>query len=262
MILELKDIRLSYSKGGEDDSWLLKGVNMEAEEGLVTALVGGNGAGKTTLFNIISGFERRFEGDVFLDGRRITRSPAHRIARKGVGRLFQGRQLMEDLTVLENMKIANPNRYGEMPFHKFLRPGKVSALEADREEKAREILTRLFGDGNKYLDKLNDKASELSYGEQRLIALSRLMMMGRDSLLLLDEPTSGVNPEHIATIGRIIREMTDEMNMTVLIIEHNMDFVRSVATQCHYLADGAIVKSGTPREVLDDPFVRKDYAGL
>ena len=261
MILELKDIRMSYTNARKEVFNLLNGVNMSVEEGKVTALVGGNGAGKTTLFNIISGFEKGFRGKVILGGKDITRLPSHRIAQMGLGRLFQGRQLMDDLTLMENMKIASEDTTGENPFDCFFRFKKVAASEISKEQQAVDILIKVFGNGNKYLDLLDHKVSELSYGEQRLIAMARLLM-GNSRLLLLDEPTSGVNPKYIEVFQQIIRDMAEKEGKTVLLIEHNMAFVRNVADYCHYLDDGIIVKSGATREVLDDNEVRKDYLGL
>lgn len=261
MELELKDIQMTYAGRRDAESQLLKGITLKMEEGKITALVGGNGTGKTTLFNIISGFEKGFQGQVLLDGEDVSRFPAHRIARKGVGRLFQGRQLMEDLTLLENMMIADDDHTGEKPFDTFLRHRKVAAKEASRAKKAKEILIRLFGENTPLLGKLGNKATELSYGQQRLVALARLLM-GKNHLLLLDEPTSGVNPENIRTIGQTVREIADRDGMTVFLIEHNLDFVRSFADRCYYLKDGFIFRSGTPEEVLNDPEIRKDYVGL
>lgn len=261
MILELRDIRMSYANAHNEVSNLLDGVNLCVEEGKVTALIGGNGAGKTTLFNIISGFEKGFKGQVILEGNDVTRLPAHKISLMGLGRLFQGRQLMDDLTLMENMKIASDDIMGEKPFDIFFRPRKVAQSEAAKEQLAIEVLTKMFGVGNKYLGMLDRKASEFSYGEQRLLAMARLLM-GNDRLLLLDEPTSGVNPMYIDIFRRIIRDMVEKEGQSVLLIEHNMSFVRQVADRCHYLADGRIIKSGATEEVLDDPVIRKDYLGL
>ena len=261
MILEVKDIRMSYANARKEVFNLLNGVDMAVEEGKVTALIGGNGAGKTTLFNIVSGFEKGFKGQVILEGNDISRLSAHKISLMGLGRLFQGRQLMDDLTLMENMKIASNDTTGENPFDCFFRRKKVAASEAAKEQQAIDILKKVFGEGNKYLKMLDHKASELSYGEQRLIAMARLLI-GNDRLLLLDEPTSGVNPRYIDTFRTIIRDMVEKEGQTVLLIEHNMSFVRSVADHCHYLADGKIIKSGPTAEVLDDPVIRKDYLGL
>ena len=252
---------MSYANARKEVFNLLNGVDMAVEESKVTALIGGNGAGKTTLFNIISGFEKGFKGQVILEGNDISRISAHKISLMGLGRLFQGRQLMDDLTLMENMKIASDDTTGESPFDCFFRRRKVAASEAAKEQQAIDILIRVFGEGNKYLKMLEHKASELSYGEQRLIAMARLLI-GNDRLLLLDEPTSGVNPKYIDTFRTIIRDMVEKEGQTVLLIEHNMSFVRSVADHCHYLADGKIIKSGATAEVFDDPVIRKDYLGL
>jgi branched-chain amino acid transport system ATP-binding protein len=252
---------MSYANARKEVFNLLNGVDMAVEEGKVTALIGGNGAGKTTLFNIVSGFEKGFKGQVILEGNDISKLSAHKISLMGLGRLFQGRQLMDDLTLMENMKIASDDTTGENPFDCFFRRKKVAASEAAKEQQAINILVRVFGEDNKYLKMLNHKASELSYGEQRLIAMARLLI-GNDRLLLLDEPTSGVNPRYIDTFRTIIRDMVEKEGQTVLLIEHNMSFVRSVADHCHYLADGKIIKSGPTAEVLDDPVIRKDYLGL
>ena len=224
-------------------------------------MIVGYGAVKTTLFNIISGFEKGFKGQVVLEGNDITKLPAHKISLMGLGRLFQGRQLMDDLTLMENLKIASDDMTGENPLDGIFRRKKVAKSEAEKEQQAIDILKKVFGEDNKYLGMLDHKASELSYGEQRLIAMSRLLM-GNDRLLLLDEPTSGVNPKYINTFRKIIRDMVEKEGQTVLLIEHNMSFVRSVADYCHYLADGKIIKSGPTGEVLDDPVIRKDYLGL
>lgn len=261
MILQLKDIRISFTNARSEVFNLLNGVNLDVPERKITALVGGNGTGKTTLFNIISGFQKDYEGEVLMEGRRLNDIPAHKVSLMGIGRLFQGRQLMGDLTLMENIKIASDDKTGEFPFDVLLCPGKIAASEKAKEEKAIAILKRLFGEDNKYLSMLDRKASGFSYGEQRLIALASLLM-GNDRVLLLDEPTAGVNPVYVEKIGEIIRRMVDEDGLTVLLIEHNMHFVRQVADQCAYLDDGVIVRIGAVDEVLDDKEVRNSYLGV
>lgn len=261
MILELKNIKLGFADARNEVFNLLDGVELGVEQGRITALVGGNGTGKTTLFNIVSGFQGGYSGRVLFDGRDISALGAWRIARLGIGRLFQGRQLMGDLTLMENMKIASDDATGELPFTSLFRPRHVQRREAEKEARAVAVLERLFGAGCKYLGMLDRKASEFSYGEQRLIAIARLLM-GRNRLLLLDEPTAGVNPVYIGTIERIIRRMVDEEGVTVLLIEHNMHFVRKLADTCAYLDDGLIQKVGPAASVLDDREVRNSYLGL
>ena len=170
-------------------------------------------------------------------------------------------ELIDDLTLMENMKIASNNTTGEHPFDCFIIPRKVTLSEIAKERQVIDILNRVFGKGNKYIGMLDHKASELSYGEQRLVAMARLLM-GNDRLLLLDEPTSGVNPKYIKIFANLIHDMVEMEGQTVLLIEHNMSFVRNVADYCYYLADGKILKYGTTDEILNDPIIRKEYLGL
>ena len=261
MILELKNIRLNFSNARKEVLHLLRGVNLGIEEGKVTALVGGNGTGKTTLFNIISGFQGDYTGQVLFQGEKISGSPSHKVAQLGIGRLFQGRQLMGDLTLMENMLIASSDHTGENPFMAIFQSKRIKQMEEQKRQQAIAILKELFGEDCKYLSMLDDKASTLSYGEQRLIAIARLLMAD-NRLLLLDEPTSGVNPVYIDTIAEVIRKIVHEKAVTVLLIEHNMHFVRAIADQCAYLDDGVIEKVGTTADVLDDKEVRNSYLGL
>lgn len=261
MILELKDIRLCFSNAKKERFDLLSGVSLEIPAGGVTALIGGNGAGKTTLFNVISGFQRSFSGEVLFEGRNISHLPPYQISRMGIGRLFQGKQLMGGLSILENMQIASADRTGEFPFSYLVIPAKLKRVEAEKKAQAVDILETLFGKQCKYIDMLDQPAGNLSYGEQRMIAIARLLM-GENRLLLLDEPTAGVNPKYNETIAHIIREMADNKGLNVLMIEHNMHFVRDVASRCAFLDDGHISVYGPTEEVIDNPAVRSSYLGL
>ena len=264
-LLRLQDITLSFTNNRSDTLRLLNGLTLSVPAACVIALVGGNGVGKTTLFNIISGFQPPDHGTIHYQDHDITRRPPPAITRLGIGRLFQGRQLFPDLTLLENMKLASPDTTGELPFSHLFRPRALARAEQHKEEQACHLLETLFGAGNKYLDKLHAPAAALSYGEQRLIALARLLMGTEQPaplLLLLDEPTSGVNPVYIATIQRIIRQMVAEHHCTVLMIEHNMPFVRDTADRCAYLAEGRIQAEGTPAAVLDTAEVKASYLGF
>ncbi len=261
MILQLKDIKLSFTNARSEVFNLLNGVNLSIEKGKITALVGGNGSGKTTLFNIISGFQGDYEGDVIFEGKSLKGIPSHKRSLLGIGRLFQGRQLMGDLTLMENMKIASDDTTGENPFSSLLFSNRIKEAEKKKEQKAIDILTRLFDEGNKYLSMLDHKASDFSYGEQRMIAIARLLM-GENELLLLDEPTAGVNPVYIETIKSVIQKMVDEDKITVLLIEHNMHFVRDLADTCAFLDEGVVQRVGETSSVLDDKEVRNSYLGL
>lgn len=260
-ILQLKDICISFTNAHNETFDLLRGVNLNVEKGKITALVGGNGTGKTTLFNIISGFEKNYKGEVLFEGKNFNRVPAHRISLMGIGRLFQDGQLMGGLTLMENMKLASNDITGEIPFSSLLFRKRWIQAEKKKEEQAREILTRLFGEDNEYLGLLDKEASAFSYGEQRILSLA-CMLMGGDRLLLLDEPTSGVNPFYIEKIKQIVKDMKETEGLTVLLIEHNMHFVRKVADVCAYLAEGEIVQVGETEKVLDNKTVRDSYMGL
>jgi ABC-type branched-subunit amino acid transport system ATPase component len=260
MILDLKNITLSFT-GGKDTFRILNGLNFSVEENKITALIGGNGAGKTTLFNIISGFQKDYSGEILFKRENISKHSPDSIARKGIGRLFQGKPLLPDLTLLENMKLAFADSTGEFPFAYLLNRKKIDVIEKKKEQQVIDVLTRLFGENNKYLNMLHHKGSDFSYGEQRLLSLARLFM-GNYSLLLLDEPTAGVNPVFIEAIQNIIKQMVADEKTTVLLIEHNMPFVSGVADRCAFLSDGVIQYSGTCAEILDNQEVKNSYLGV
>jgi ABC-type branched-subunit amino acid transport system ATPase component len=261
MKLELQDIRLTFSNSRKGDFHLLQGVNLAVSEGEITAIVGGNGTGKTTLFNIISGFITDYQGKVLIDGKDIRPLPTYKRAQAGIGRLFQGTQLMGNLTLMENMKMASVDTMGEHPISPFTAWKSIRTHEYQKEQRAIDIINKLFGSDSKYLSMLDQKASALSYGEQRLIGIARLLM-GESKILLLDEPTSGVNPVYIKTIADIIRKLVEEQHMTVLLIEHNMNFVKSLATNCAYLDNGKIMQYGPTEQVLNDEGVKNSYLGV
>lgn len=261
MILQLKNINLSFEQQLKDAVRVLDGLDLDIAKGKITALVGGNGAGKTTLFNVISGFNRNFSGEIIFQNETIAKLSSYQIAQKGIGRMFQGKQLMPDLTLLENMKIASNDYSGELPFDYLFRKKKIDKIEAEKENQAVAILNKLFGENNKYVKMLDQKAGAFSYGEQRLIALARLLM-SPNQLLLLDEPTAGVNPVYIETIKSIILKMVEEEGVSVLLIEHNMHFVQELADDCVFLNQGKIVWKGTAEEVLSNQSVKNSYLGL
>lgn len=261
MVLELQDIRLSFSNSKREELNLLTGVDLKVKEGSITAIVGGNGVGKTTLFNIISGFIKEYKGKVLIDGKDIRGIPPYKRTQVGIGRLFQGTQLMGNLTLLENMKIASSDKTGEFPFQYIIATKAIKKEENKKLEKATEIINNIFGPDSKYLGMLNKKASELSYGEQRIFGIARLLM-GDNKILLLDEPTSGVNPVYIETIAKIIRHLVNNSGLTVLMIEHNMHFVKSLASYCAYLDNGKILQYGPTDKVLNNEGVKNSYLGI
>jgi ABC-type branched-subunit amino acid transport system ATPase component len=260
MILELKNITLSFS-GSKDSFKILNGLTFSVKKGKITALIGGNGSGKTTLFNVISGFQEGYTGDIIFNGNPLPALSPAKIAQKGIGCLFQGKPLFQDLSLLDNMKLASNDCSGEFPFSYLASRKKIDKKEQEKEQRAVDILNRIFGADNKYAKMLHCMGSEFSYGEQRLISLARLFM-GDYSLLLLDEPTAGVNPVYIETVKTIILQMVADGQTTVLLIEHNMPFVGEIADSCAYISEGRIQQQGAPREVLNNQDVKNSYLGI
>ena len=260
MTLELNNINLSIT-GGRDSFKILNNLTLRIKHNIITAMIGGNGVGKTTLFNIISGFQKKYTGNVNFNGLSIDRLPPHKIAKLGIGRLFQGKSLLPNLTLLENMKLAAADNSGEFPFSYMFKRKKLEQIEKEKESKAETILTRLFGDGNKYAEMLHEPGEAFSFGEQRLLSLASLFM-GDYSLLMLDEPTAGVNPRYVETIREIIRRMVADDGKTVLLIEHNMQFVSQIADTCIFLENGRIAASGNTKEILNSKNVRNSYLGI
>lgn len=269
-ILELKNVKYSYKSGLETVN-LLDGGVVKIEKGKTTALVGCNGAGKTTLFNIISGFEKRFQGEVFFNGQCITHVPSCKRSRMGVARLFQGVQLMPDLTLREYLVMsAQDHRLGENPFIAPFIPRRIKKWEKEKTQRALDLLNVFFGsyegDLRKYYSKLDEKTSALSYGEQRIMAFVGLLMSidgSKETLLLLDEPTSGVNKRYTESMKSILRRYIDQKRVSVLMIEHRMSFVSDVAANAIFLAgDTGKLEGGlTPELLMKNNQFRKNYLG-
>lgn len=232
------------------------GVDADFEAGKVTALIGPNGAGKTTLFHLMTGFLRPDAGQVLYQGRRIDGLPPWRIARMGIGRLFQDVRVFARLSALDNVQIAFRRQPSESPLGAVL----WNLLARDREaaliEEARRLLSFVG-----LLEYERTPAEDLSYGQQKLLAIARLLAMGSD-VLLLDEPTAGVQPTMVRQILDLIRRLAHEEGRTVVVIEHNMNVVLEVADWVYFMNEGQIVAFGLPQEVLADTEVRSIYMGL
>jgi len=272
-ILNIESIRKSFvrniknirGKNEDERFYILEDIDLLVPKGKVTALIGGNGAGKTTLFNIISGFFKADDGKIDFQPNGsligITGLNAYKIARLGIGRMFQDNHIFQYMTVMENMLIADDNFSGEKPYDSIIYFKKTNVIEKQRIEKAEQIFAELFGADNPFLKLKNVTAKNLSYGQQRLLGLARLLM-GSYKLLLLDEPTSGVNPVVLDKIKEIINVFVENKNMTVFLIEHNMSFVLDVADFCHFMSKGIIATGGTPEDIIGNPEVRKTYLGI
>ena len=204
----------------------------EVKENTITSLIGPNGAGKTTVFNIISGLSKPDAGTIKLKNENITGLAAHRIARSGVSRTFQLTKVFRNLSIKDNLLIAKKTDEAEM-------------------KKVFESV---------YLSKpLDTLARELSYGQQRLLEIARALLMPH-KLLMLDEPTAGVNPQIRQELKTILRNLRKE-GKTVLLIEHDMEFVMDVSDNVIVLAQGKVLKAGKPKEIMNDKKVLEAYLG-
>lgn len=272
-ILEIKNIHKSFAdkftgkKGKEVITWsqVLKGISLKLNPGTVTAIIGGNGSGKSTLFNIISGLLPVSEGRILYryNGKSydLANLPSHLHAGLGISRLFQGSNIFPTLTVMENMLVADNMHLGEHPWDILLRPRSVIKQDELRKEEAQGILKLLLGKNNTLWEKRKEAAGTLSTGQQRLLAFARLLMNENAELYLLDEPCAGVNSLVRETMATMIHNLRDQ-GKTILLIEHNMEFAKKVASNAHYLEEGKIVLSGPIHVVIDSDLVRENYLGL
>ncbi|MFH1350320.1 MAG: ATP-binding cassette domain-containing protein [Pseudomonadota bacterium] len=247
--LEVKSVHKSF--GGIE---ALFDLNLELYKGKISSLIGPNGAGKTTVFNVITGFIRPNQGSVYFQNRDISSMAPFQIARMGIGRTFQDLRLFERMSVLENVMVSVPDQNGEGVGSCLFRISKVRKEERHIQEKALDIL-----DFVRLADKADFLVENLSYPEQKMLSLARLLATGAD-FLLMDEPTSGVDPKSIDRILGIIRQMADH-GRTICIVEHNMDVVKNISEHMIFMAQGRAIKSGPPKELLADAELARIYLG-
>jgi len=221
-------------------------VDMAIERGSITGLIGPNGSGKTTLFNCMTGTFKPDEGVVMLDGQDITRQRVWTRAHEGLGRTFQITRLFKSMTVLDNLVAPL-----ETTSVRQMVAGRYAGDEVDR---AREVLDFM---GLAQFEKQN--AAALSFGQQKLVELAQVLML-RPSIILLDEPASGINPTLIEKLASVIRRL-NEAGSTVLIVEHNIPLVLSLCDTVHVLSGGEVLTSGTPEQIRNDPQVIEAYLG-
>jgi sulfate-transporting ATPase len=215
----------------------------------VVAIIGPNGAGKTTFIDAVMGFVTS-SGQVVVGDKNLSRARAYARSRSGLGRAFQSLELFEDLSVAENL-LAATDRHGILPyFRDIVRPGKAS-LPSDIT-----VVLSMLG----LSERVHDLPSSLTYGQRRLLAVGRAIV-GWPSVLLLDEPCSGLDAQERQEVGRVVRLLRDKTDMTVILVEHDVDLVRRIAERTIVLEYGSLIADGPTEEVLSDPRVVAAYLG-
>ncbi len=230
----------------------LDGVCLEVERESITGLIGPNGSGKTTLFNVISAFHPKDAGAIYLKGDRIDQLPPDEVARKGVGRTFQISQAPERMTVLENMLLAPKGQMGEGLWYVFFGRKRVLQQERHHVEKALDLLRSV-----ELIDLRNECAGNLSGGQKKLLDLARILMADPE-IILLDEPTAGVNPTLIKSLMRLIEDLRRE-GKTFFFVEHNMKVISDICDKVYVLDFGKKIAEGTPREIQENEEVLEAY---
>ena len=221
----------------------------------ITGIIGPNGAGKTTIFNMVAGALPPTDGRILFDGENITGLPAHVLFHRGIVRTFQIPHEFGRLTVLENLMAVPAGQPGERLWPVWLAPGAVERREREVRERAEETLEFLT------LWELRDElAMNLSGGQKKLLELGRAMM-AEPRLVLLDEPGAGVNPTLLVKLREMIQRLNRERGYTIVIIEHDMDFIASLCERIIVLAEGAVLTEGTMATVRSDARVIDAYLG-
>ncbi len=244
-ILSVEDVHHSFGKFAA-----LSGVSLQVPEGRLTALIGPNGAGKTTFYNVVSGRYRPSRGKVRFRGRDVTGLPPHRVCARGLARSFQITNIFERLTVLENVLVPLVVKNGgTFCFWRRLKGDKAL------ERAALEVLAMVGLEDKAHLD-----VHELPYGDKRLVEMA-IVLAGRPQMVLLDEPTAGMNPEETDHMIRLIKSLAETSGTTFFITEHDMKVVFSVADYIYVLHQGKLLAEGTPEQIRADRRVKEAYLG-
>jgi len=250
-VLELRG--LSKSFGGLE---AVKDVTIRLPFGKITGLIGPNGCGKTTIFNLITGYLDPDQGEVLVDGKKITGQPPYRVVRTGLARSWQDVRVFNGMSVLENVMVGFQNQSGEKLALLFLRPKRVVDDERENYKKAAHYLD-LVGLRNKS-DQL---AMNLSNAEQKLVALARLLAT-ECPVLLLDEPTSALDVDSVEKIIKLIKRIASQTKKTVLLVEHNLDVVRGLVDKAYFMSEGKVLSYGEPSELMANPKLAEVYFGI
>jgi branched-chain amino acid transport system ATP-binding protein len=231
-------------------------VDFEIPRRSIVSIIGPNGAGKTTFFNMLTGLYRPTGGLIAFEGKDITHTRPDRITKRGIARTFQNIRLFSTMSALENVLVGQHSRMKAGLFGSLIRPPHVRKEERRVREHGREMLDYV-GLPSKSFDEV---AANLSYGDQRRVEIARALASD-PSLLLLDEPTAGMNPEESARLTEFMGRLREERGVTILLIEHDMRVVMGVSEYITVLDHGEKIAEGDPQEVRENPRVVEAYLG-
>ncbi|MBT3245456.1 MAG: ABC transporter ATP-binding protein [Actinobacteria bacterium] len=252
-LMEIRDLKITF--GGLD---ALSGLNFHVDEGEIVSVIGPNGAGKTTFFNAITGLVDPTEGDILFDDESILGLEPHQVTGLGIARTFQNVRLFPNMTVLENIMVAQHCRTSQLVFGALLQTAAFKQEEREIEEHAKEVLA-FFGSrlvGYRY----DQPAFVLSYANRRRLEIARAMAT-QPRLMLLDEPVAGMNPMETAELTALIGRLRSEWGFTIVMIEHDMRVVRDVSDRVVVLDHGVPIAQGSYDEVSTNPDVVEAYLG-